>query len=88
MSERPVITVETDLGNPLVLDTIKKWQDDRRSNPPSPIKVGKEKDWRPVWEWCKRNPDVTHKEIAEKLKCHRVTVSRALERLDKEYATK
>jgi hypothetical protein len=83
-----IITPETDLGNPLVLDNIKEWQEKCRTNPPAPIKIGRTKDWRPVWEWRNRNPGVPDHEIAKMLKLNRVTVSRALTQLDKRYATK
>ncbi len=83
-----IITPETDLKNPLILDTIKQWQAGRIKKPPLPIKNGKVKDWRPVWEWKNRHPDVSDREIAEMLHVNRVTVSRALEKLNKEYATK
>lgn len=61
-----IITPETDLRNPL-LDTIKQWQVARIEKPPLPIKNGKVKDWRPVWEWKNRHPDVSDREIAEML---------------------
>ena len=83
-----VITVETDLANPLVLENIKAWQRRYKQipphRPPLPIQIGRKKDYRPVWEWQKRNPDITDKEIAKMLGKNRVTVVRALKRLDKE----
>ncbi len=83
-----IVTPETDLGNPLILENIKEWQNSCRTNPPAPIKIGKTKDWRPVWEWRSRNPGVSDHEIAKMLKLNRVTVSRAMAQLDKKYATK
>jgi hypothetical protein len=83
-----VITPETDLGNPIILENIKEWQKRCKSEPPKPIKIGRRKDWRPVWEWRNRNPDIPDHEIARMLKLNRVTVSRALAQLDKKYATK
>ena len=81
-----IVTLETDLRNPLVLKTMRYWQGHGRIGPPAPVTVDRMKDWRPVWEWRNRNPDVSDREIAEMLGLHRVTVSRALERLDKENA--
>jgi hypothetical protein len=83
-----IITPETDLENPLVLENIKEWQLRYKNIPPQPIIVGRKKDWMPVWEWRKRNPDVSIGEIAKLLKVHRVTVSRALNQLDKVHTTK
>jgi hypothetical protein len=83
-----IITPETDLENPLVLENIKDWQRVHRNRPPSPIKVGRKKDWRPVWEWRSRNPSISDKQIAEMLNLNRVTVTRALNQLDKKHATK
>lgn len=83
-----IITPETDLENPLVLENIKEWQLRHKNKPPKPITIGRKKDWMPVWEWRKRNPNVSIGEIAKLLKVHRVTVSRALNQLDKAHATK
>jgi len=79
-----IVTPETDLRNPLVLETIQNWQRKAKTSPPLPVQVGRKMDWRPVWEWHHRNPEVTHGQIAQMLRRNRVTVSRALERLDKE----
>ncbi len=83
-----VITPETDLGNPLVLENIKEWQKTHKNKPPFPVKIGRRKDWRPVWEWRNRNPGVRDIEIAKMLGLNRVTVSRALNNLDNIHATK
>jgi len=87
-----IIKVETDLENPLVLENIKAWQRRNKKipphHPPLPIKIGRKKDYRPVWEWHNRNPDVSVGELAKTLKINRVTLTRALKNLDKEYATK
>lgn len=82
-----IITPETDLENPLILDIIKDWQIARQTKIPLPIKRGKSKDWRPVWEWKKRHPNISDREIADMLHLNRVTLSRALEKLNNEYAT-
>jgi hypothetical protein len=81
-----IITPETDLGNPLVLNFIRQWQARQRDDVPHPGPAQNNKrqlDWRPVWEWRNRHPDVTDAEIAQVLGKNRVTVSRALERLTK-----
>lgn len=82
-----IITPETDLGNPAILDFIKRWQVLQRDAipHPQPMRDNKRKlDWRPVWEWRNRHPDVSDAEIAKLLGKNRVTVSRSLEKLDKE----
>ena len=35
-------------------------------------------DWRPVWEWKQRYPDITHKMIAEMLGYHPDTIRKKL----------
>lgn len=82
-----IITPETDLGNPLVIEYINYWQSHFAQKPPQPKPLAshpRKLDWRPVWEWRNRHPQVTDREIAEMLNRNRVAVSRALERLDKE----
>lgn len=81
-----VLTPETDIHNSLVLESLSYWQARYRATPPKPKLIGKRKDWRPVWEWSKQHPSVSHREIASALGLNRVTVSRALEELDKEHA--
>ncbi len=80
-----ILTPETDLGNPLVMNDIRDWQVKHKTMPPRPLQVGKAKDWLQVWEWRNRNPDISDRQIADMLGVHRVTVSRAMERLDKEH---
>jgi hypothetical protein len=83
-----IITPTTDLDNPLVWDYIKHWQEVHRDKPPQPLPVrvgAKPLDWRPVWEWHKRHPSVSDREIALMLDKNRVTVSREFEKLDKEH---
>jgi hypothetical protein len=61
-----IITPETDLDNPLVREFIKLWQEEHRDLPPQPQPVlgnTRKLDWRPVLEWKKRHPWVTHGEI-------------------------
>ena len=82
-----IITPETDLGNPAILNAIRHWQVLHREEIPHPQHARDNKrklDWRPVWEWRSRHPDVSDTEIAKMLGKNRVTVSRALEKLDKE----
>jgi hypothetical protein len=84
---RCIITPETDLRNPMNLDEIQRQQKVWAGDPPTPIQDKahpRKLDWRPVYEWRKRHPLFTIGEIAKKLKKNRVTVSRALERLEKE----
>jgi hypothetical protein len=82
-----IVTPETDLRNPLVLKSILDWQLKVRTSPPKPRRAGRRTDWRPVWEWHNRNPEVTDQQIARMLGHNRVTVARAFERLDQEFAT-
>lgn len=82
-----IITPETDLGTPIILDFIRQWQILQRDEIPHPKFMrdsSRQLDWRPVWEWRNRHPDVSDAEIAKMLGKNRVTVSRALEKLDKE----
>jgi hypothetical protein len=82
-----IITPETDLENPAVLGLIKTWQAIYRSTPPQPQKNRgnpKKLDWRLVWEWRKRHPNVTYEKIANQLHRDPTSVRKILERLDKE----
>jgi hypothetical protein len=78
-----IITPETDLGNPLVLENIKEWQRTHKSRPPLWNMIGRKKDWLPVWEWKKRNPDIIDDEIAKMVGVSRRTLFRALRNLDR-----
>ena len=87
-----IITPETDLENPMVLNYIKDWQQWAITNsnetiadrPPQPHKIrgSTKKDWRPLWEWALRHPQVTRKEISKMLKINYTEVKRKLEELD------
>lgn len=44
----------------------------------------KKKDWRPVWEWHKRHPDVTFEEIAEMMGLNPTTVKRHLGEIERQ----
>jgi len=64
-----VIGADVDITNPIVQEDIQSWQ--QRVDPipkPQPMKNNPRKlDWRPVWEWRKRHPGITHEEIAKML---------------------
>lgn len=65
---RCVITPETDLTNPVILQMIQSQQKRYAGNPPKPVKTNTRKlDWQPVYEWHKRHPLFTLDEIAEKI---------------------
>ena len=82
------ITPETDIESPLVLDYIRRWQEQERDPLPQPIPLEenpRKLDWRPVWEWEKRHPGITRKEIAIMLNRNGVAVRRALVEIDHEH---
>lgn len=65
-----IITPETDLTNPMILDLIQRQQKNYAGDPPKPIKDKnnpRKLDWRPVYEWHKRHPLFTLEEIAKKI---------------------
>lgn len=88
--EEMIITPDTDIDNPKVINYIKDWQIQQRDAPPEP-KLSesnrKKLDWRPVWEWEKRHPSVTRKVIAKMLNRDAVSVRRELENIDEEMGT-
>jgi hypothetical protein len=75
-----IIDSETDVANPIVQDYIRHFQLLEDPPPqPQPMKDNpREKDWRPVWEWRKRHPGVTHQEIAKMLSYSPTTVRHKL----------
>lgn len=85
---RPVIGTDTAIHNPIVLKVLRDEQRDflmQSDPPPAPqpmIDNPRKLDWRPLWEWHKRHPDVTLNEIAKKLNYNPVTVRRKLAELD------
>lgn len=85
---KPEIDSDTALNNPIVLDEIRSVQREMllASNPPphpQPMKDDPKKmDWRPLWEWHKRHPKVTHDEIAKHLGYTPQYVRRKLAELD------
>ncbi len=67
---RCIITLETDLTNPMYLEMIRNQQKQYAGDPPKPIedKANPHKlDWRPVYEWHRRHPLFTLEEIAKKI---------------------
>jgi DNA-binding transcriptional MerR regulator len=80
-----IVTPETDISNPLVIEMIKIFQEKFNDPPPQPqaIKDSHNKmDWRPVREWRKRHPDVPYKDIARMLNYNLTTIKRALKNSD------
>ena len=65
-----IVTPETDLANPLILELIQRAQKEYAGDPPGPSKENDNPhklDWRPVYEWHKRHPLFTIEEIAKKI---------------------
>lgn len=65
-----IITPETDLTNPIMLEMIQSQQKAHAGEPPKPAKDKdnpRKLDWRPVYEWYKRHPLFTLEEIAKKI---------------------
>ena len=65
-----IITPETDLTNPRILESIQRQQKEHAGDPPRPAKDknhGSRLDWRPVYAWHKRHPLFTIEEIAKKI---------------------
>jgi hypothetical protein len=82
-----IITPETDLTNPFILALIQEQQRVHAGKPPQPIKDKnnpRKLDWRPVYEWHKKYPLFTLKEIATKLGRPYTVVKSKLEELDKQ----
>jgi len=80
-----VITPETDLTDPLILESIQRGQKEYAGNPPPPARDKKHPrrlDWRPVYEWHKRHPLFTIAEIAKKIKHAPRTVRRKFAELE------
>ena len=63
-----IITPDTDITNPLVLDRIVQWQREHVEPCPRPQPMpgdSRKHDWRPILEWRKRHPTFTHEDIAK-----------------------
>ncbi len=89
LNQELVITTETDITNEIIIEFIKAWQKtviNTNDRPPQPKKKkdSTRLDWRPVWEWRKRHPQISINEIAKMLGKNRITVDRALVNLDNE----
>ena len=82
-----IVTPETDLTNPFILDLIQYQQKEYAGAPPKPAKSGadhRKLDWRPVYEWHKRHPLFSFAEIAEKIGFAPATVRRRFQELGKD----
>lgn len=85
--EEIIITPDMDITNPVVYDAIVRDQRAAimRTDPipkPTEIPGKREKDWRPVWEWCKRHPGISDTEVATILGYDRSYLSRKLNELN------
>jgi hypothetical protein len=82
-----IITPETDLTNPLVLQIIQSGQKEYAGDTPPPIKDGNDPrklDWRPVYDWHKRHPLFSIEEIAKRIDHTPQAVRRGFRELEKE----
>ncbi len=85
-----LIYPDTDIDNPMVLQYIRDWQASRREQPPGPktIPGSRKVDWRPVWEWHKRHPDVTLRQLAKAISRDPSYVRRQMSLLEEELAAR
>jgi hypothetical protein len=82
-----IITPETDLTNPLILQLIQRGQKEFAGEPPQPAKDKsrpRKLDWRPVYEWHKRHPLFTIEEIAKKINYAPQAVKRKFTELEED----
>lgn len=81
-----LITPETDIRNEFVIEFIETIQKNTLTKPPQPTQINgsRKLNWRPVWEWSLRHPQVTIKEIAQKLNRNYTDVKRRLKELGRE----
>jgi len=82
-----IVTPETDLTNPHILELIQRGQKEYAGDPPRPVKdkVNPLKlDWRPVYEWHKRHPLFAIEEIAKKINQAPKAVRREFAELEKD----
>ena len=80
-----IITPETDLTNPFILELIQSQQKSHAGDPPKPIEDkndSRKLDWRPVYEWRKAHPSFTIQEIAQKIGYKPQTVRKKLSELE------
>jgi len=80
-----IITPETDLTNPRILELIQRGQKAYAGDPPMPAKDENHPvklDWRPVHEWHKRHPLFTIEEIAKKINYAPQAVRQEFEELE------
>lgn len=85
---KPDIPPDFDATNPIAVEALTRIQAQNQDVPPSPQPMKDDPtktDWRPVWEWHHRHPEVPDKEIAQMLGVNRVTVTRHFNELDAEY---
>lgn len=82
-----IITPETDLSNPLILQLIQKGQKEFAGDPPQPAKDQsnpRKLDWLPVYQWHKRHPLFTTEEIAKKINYAPQVVKRKFTELEED----
>ena len=85
-----IITPETDLTDPQILELIQREQKRYAGDPPAPVKAQnhpRKLDWRPVYDWHKRHPLFTVEEIAKKLNRPPQSVRQRFVELKKESQT-
>lgn len=84
-----IITPETDLTNPQILELIQRKQKQYAGEPPAPVKDLSRPgrlQWRSVYEWHKRHPLFTIEEIAKKLKRAPQTLRQRFAELEEEHS--
>jgi hypothetical protein len=82
-----IITPETNLTNPRILEFIQSQQKEFADLPPKPAKTpgnSRTLDWRPVYDWHKRYPLFSIEEIADKIEYAPETVRRKLREFEGE----
>jgi hypothetical protein len=86
------ITADTPVNNPIISRFIRQWQQQQHQRilltddpPPKPQPMRdhpRKLDWRPLWEWHKRHPDITQAEIAKAIDRSHDTVRKKLAALN------
>jgi hypothetical protein len=85
---RCIITPQTDLTNPLILELIRDQQKLYASPPPKPERDKnnpRKTDWYPVYEWHKTHPLFTIREIADSIGYEYQTVRKAFADIERNY---